>query len=98
MVDKIIADLPAMGAFWGSHCVIRMKNKKIYCDCIGGEPQCDMSQAGFGMTAFCPLYGFYFDIEKERDKIKEYLEYLKHYKIVDIELIAQIAKSVQIAL
>jgi hypothetical protein len=92
MERKVIAELPYMGAFCGSHCAIFLDEakKKIYCDCTGGFPQCDMSQWGWGSYAFCPLYGFRFDIQKEKEKLFKYLNYLREYRILKNEIINQI--------
>jgi hypothetical protein len=97
MAKKVIVELPHMGAFCGSHCAIFLdeEKKRIYCDCTGGFPQCDMSQWGWGMTSYCPLYGFHFSLEKEKEKIEKYISYLKEYKILRSSVINQIKIEIE---
>jgi len=91
---KVIVELPYMGAYCGSHCAIILneEKKKIYCVCTRGFPECDMSQVNGGMTSYCPLYGFNFDLKKEKEKFLRYLNYLKEYKILEEHKIEKLEK------
>jgi hypothetical protein len=91
-MEKVLAKLHAMGAFCNAECQILYESdkNKIYCTCINGNWECDMSQMGWGSYAYCPLYGFHFDLKKEKEKFLSYLNYLKKYKILKSEIINQL--------
>jgi hypothetical protein len=83
---KKIVQLENMGYFGSNRCEIDIEDKKIYCRCLDKFPECDMAQAGWGMYAYCPLYGFSFDLSKEKDKIEliKWLEWLKKIGLKEV--------------
>jgi hypothetical protein len=90
---KIIAELPAMGAYFHSECVIVFdENKnKIYCKCVNDMPECDMSQVNGDMYAFCPLYEFNYNLKEEDIKrCFNFLKYARKYKILNYRVLNQI--------
>jgi len=93
-MEKVLAKLYAMGAFGHSVCELCFdsETKKIYCSCVNGTWECDMSQLGWGSYAFCPLVNFNYDLKKEKDRkeLVSTLEYFKKYKVLPFNVINQL--------
>jgi hypothetical protein len=76
---KEIMKLENMGYFGDTNCAIYEDEdeEKIYCvpDSQCKFPSCDAAQAGFGMSAFCSLYGFVLN-KKDKITILKWWEFL----------------------
>ena len=80
-----IITLEGMGAFFHSVCRIVIKDEKIYCECINDMPECDMSQLGHGMGAYCPLSSFVYNLYSE--------EWRNHLKSVGMAYLIDIIEQ-----
>jgi hypothetical protein len=78
-MKKLLVELLGMGAFFGCQAGIFYDGKRIFCDSLNQNYECNMSDLGHGMTAVCPLWGFVIDV-KEKIRLLKWWEYLNKDK------------------
>jgi hypothetical protein len=67
---KLLLKVEGLGNFWGCEAGIFFDGSTIFCDSINRNYECDMSQTGFGMGAYCPLWGFRIELSNKVDLLR----------------------------